>query len=65
MTIRIGRQHLAVLFMPNDVMKRTILLFAMCALGLWAAAQRSGKTAESLEKQGLVGVRKLDKSIFV
>lgn len=37
----------------------------MCALGLWAAAQRSGKTAESLEKQGLVDVRKLDKSIFV
>ena len=65
MTIRIGRQHLAVLFMPNDVMKKTILLFAMCALGLWAAAQRSGKTAESLEKQGLVDVRKLDKSIFV
>ena len=65
MTIRIGRQHLAVLFMPNDVMKKTILLFAMCVLGLWAAAQRSGKTAESLEKQGLVDVRKLDKSIFV
>lgn len=65
MTIRIGRQYLAVLFMPNDVMKKTILLFAMCALGLWAAAQRSGKTAESLEKQGLVDVRKLDKSIFV
>ena len=37
----------------------------MCALGLWAAAQRSGKTAESLEKQGFVDVRKLDKSIFV
>lgn len=37
----------------------------MCALGLWAVAQRSGKTAESLEKQGLVDVRKLDKSIFV
>ena len=37
----------------------------MCALGLWAAAQRSGKTAESLEKQGLVDVRKLDKSIFI
>lgn len=37
----------------------------MCALGLWAAAQRSGKTAESLEKQGLVDVWKLDKSIFV
>lgn len=37
----------------------------MCALGLWAAAQRSGKTAEALEKQGLVDVRKLDKSIFV
>lgn len=46
-------------------MKKTILLFAMCVLGLWAAAQRSGKTAESLEKQGLVDVRKLDKSIFV
>ena len=50
---------------PKSAMKRGIFAFVMCMIAMCATAQREGRTAESLRKQGLVNVQRLDPSIFV